>query len=78
MKVNLLIALVILTLFWPTTALWAAVSKTTWPDAPATHRQKHRYCVFQEKCGPEHRCARLKYSSWITPFSAVFCQRNFE
>lgn len=43
-----------------------------------THRQKHRYCVFQAKCGPEHRCARLKYSSWITPFSAVFCQRNFE
>ena len=28
-----------------------------------THRQKHRYCVFQAKCGPEHRCARLKYSS---------------
>lgn len=35
MRVNLLIAMIIFALIWPVTALRAAVSKTTWADAPA-------------------------------------------
>lgn len=35
MRVNLLIAMIIFALIWPATALRAAVSKTTWADAPA-------------------------------------------
>jgi len=35
MRVNLLIAMIIFALFWPATALRAAVSKTIWADAPA-------------------------------------------
>lgn len=35
MKVNPLIALAILALLWPAAALRAAVTKTTWSDAPA-------------------------------------------
>ncbi|STG53067.1 putative fimbrial protein [Escherichia coli] len=35
MRVNLLIAMIIVALIWPATALRAAVSKTTWADAPA-------------------------------------------
>ncbi|MGT9572942.1 hypothetical protein ACVWC9_12700, partial [Escherichia coli] len=35
MRVNLLITMIIFALIWPVTALRAAVSKTTWADAPA-------------------------------------------
>lgn len=35
MKVNALMALAILALLWPAAALRAAVTKTTWSDAPA-------------------------------------------
>ncbi len=35
MKVNALMALAILALLWPVAALRAAVTKTTWSDAPA-------------------------------------------
>lgn len=35
MRVNLLIAMIIVALIWPATALRAAVSKTTRADAPA-------------------------------------------
>lgn len=35
MRVNLLITMIIFALIWPVTELRAAVSKTTWADAPA-------------------------------------------
>ncbi len=43
MRVNLLITMIIFALIWPVTELRAAVSKTTWADAPA------REFVFVEK-----------------------------
>ena len=54
MRVNLLITMIIFALIWPVTELRAAVSKTTWADAPA------REFVFVENGA--NRWTGLKYN----------------